>query len=215
MKRKPPHQECDLDAAIACAEAYLRLAEPALIRIKDVEESKEPDSFSSSLSDSVAAATNLAFAIELYIKAILIVSKIDVPQGRDGHKLGTLYAKMPQHFRDVIEKSYEETRKKDWNGVYDSITLSIGQVLAGIPKWDDNRSESFDLQVLLNRSSDIFTSWRYIYEFKKPEEDRWQFHRLEYCLLLSACRAMRDTIRNATKFATTATENATNGVVPS
>jgi len=194
MKRKPPHQECDLDAAIACAEAYLRLAEPALIRIKDVEESKEPDSFSSSLSDSVAAATNLAFAIELYIKAILIVSKITIPHGKDGHNLGELYKNMPQHFKIVIENSYEETRKKDWNGRYDSITLSKGPVSAGIPKWDDNYSESFDLEVLLNRSSNIFTSWRYIHEFKKPDEGGRQFYRLEYCLLLSACRAMRDTI---------------------
>lgn len=193
--KEPPDRECDLNAALACAEAYLRLAEPALIKIKDVEESKEPDSFSPSLADSVAAATNLAFAIELYIKAILIVSKINVPQGRDGHNLGKLYAAMPQHFRVVIGKLYEETRKKDWNGRYDSITLSIGPVSAGIPKWDDNRSESFDLEVLLDRSSDIFTSWRYIYEFKKPDEGGWQFHRLEYCLLLSACRTMRDIIK--------------------
>jgi len=122
MKQEPPICGRDRNAALACAEACLRLAEPALIRIKDVEESKEPDSFSPGLADGVAGATNLAFAIELYIKAILIVSNIDVPQGRDGHNLGTLYAKMPQHFRVVIESLYEETRKKDWNGRYDSIT---------------------------------------------------------------------------------------------
>ena len=194
MKQLP--HERDLNAALGCAEAYLRLAEPAVIRIKDVEESTQPRPFSPSFGDVVAAATNLAFAIEVYIKAILIVSKIDVPTGREGHNLGKLYQAMPQHFKGVIGRSYEETWKKDWNGRYPSITVSIGQVSAGLPKWDGYRNESLDLEALLHRSSHIFTSWRYIYEFKKPDEGGWQFHRLEYGLLLSACRAMRDTIKS-------------------
>ena len=195
MKQAPPNRERDINATLACAEAYLRLAEPAVIRIKELEEGTQPHVFSPNFGDMVVAATNLAFAIELYIKAILIVSMIDVPLGREGHNLGKLYAAMPQHFKIVIGESYEETRKKDWIGRYPSIIVSIGQVSAGIPKWDDNRSEPLDIEALLNRSSDIFTVWRYIYEFRKPDEGGWQFHRLEYGLLLSACRAMRDTIQ--------------------
>ena len=42
MKQDPPIRERDCNAALACAEAYLRLAEPALTRTKDMEESKEP-----------------------------------------------------------------------------------------------------------------------------------------------------------------------------
>ena len=195
MKQLPPNCERDVNAALACAEAYLRLAEPAVIKIKELEESTEPHPFSPSFGDMVAGATNLAFAIELYIKAILIVSEIEVPQGRDGHNLGKLYALMPSHFKTVIEESYVKTRNNDWIGIYPSISLSAGQVTAAIPKWDDTRGASLDLGALLNRSSDIFTSWRYIYEFKKPAEGEWCFHRLEYGLLLSACRAMRDTIK--------------------
>jgi hypothetical protein len=120
-------------------------------------------------------------------------SKTNMPRS---HDLGELYEAMPQCFRVVVGRSYEETRKKDWNGKYPSITVSIGQVSAGIPKWDDNSSESIDLEELLKRSSDVFISWRYIFEFKKPAEGGWQFRRLEYGLLLSACRAMRDTIKS-------------------
>lgn len=191
--------ERDRQVAIECADAYLRLAEPAVIRIQHVPESAQSGPFSPGLGDVVAAATNLAFAIELYIKTILLVSKVDVPLGREGHNLGKLHAAMPQHFIGVIGRSYEETRKKDWHGKYPSITLSIGQISAGLPKWDDNRSDSLDLQALLDRSSDIFTKWRYIYEFKKPDDGGFQFHRLEYGLLLSACRAMRDTIKSLQK----------------
>lgn len=187
-------KERDLNAILACAEAYLRLAEPSVIKIKELPESKQPNQFSFCMGDAVAGATNLAFAIELYIKAILIVSKIEVPQGRDGHNLAKLYAVMPEHFKIVIGESYEKTRKKDWMGQIPSITLSIGQAMAGIPKWEYNHDVSLELEALLHRSSNIFTSWRYIFEFEKPDEDQWCFHRLEYGLLLSACRAMRDTV---------------------
>jgi len=195
---QPKH---DRDAAVACAEAFLRLAEPVVIRIgKDVPESTtQSRPFLPSMGDVAAAATNLAFAIELYIKAILIASNIDAPTGRDGHNLGKLHAAMPQHFKNVIERSYEETRKKDWNGRYPSITVAMRPVPANLPKWDDNRSESLDLGALLNRSSDIFTAWRYIYEFKNPSDGGWQSHRFEYGLLLSACHAMRDTIKSLQK----------------
>ncbi len=121
------------------------------------------------MGDVAAAATNLAFAIELYIKGILIASRIEPPAGRDGHNLGKLYAALPQHFKDVIERSYEETRKNDWNGRYPSITVAMRPEPANLPKWDDNLSQSLGLGPLLDRSSDIFSSWRYIYEFNTDD----------------------------------------------
>jgi hypothetical protein len=186
----------DRDAAVVCAEAFLRLAEPVVMRIgKDVPESTTHHPFLPSMGDVAAAATNLAFAIELYIKAILIASKIDAPPGRDGHNLGKLHAAMPSHFKIVIERSYEEIRKKDWNGRYPSITVAMRPVPTNLPQWNDSRSHSLDLGSLLNRSSDTFTSWRYIYEYKNPGKGGWRSLRFEYGLLLSACRAMRETVK--------------------
>jgi hypothetical protein len=85
------------------------------------------------MGDVAAAATNLAFPIELYIKGILIASRIEPPTGRDGHNLVKLYAALPQHFKDVIERSYEETRKNDWNGRYPSITVAMRPEPANLP----------------------------------------------------------------------------------
>jgi hypothetical protein len=193
VKQNAPQDNYDRDATLACAEAFLRLAEPVVTRIgENVEESTQSHPFLQNMGDAAAAATNLAFAIELYIKAILITSKIDAR----GHDLGKLYAAMPQHFKVVIENSYEETRKKDWNGKYPSITVAMRPVPANLPKWNDNRSEPLNLEALFNRSSDVFTSWRYIYEFKNADKGGWQSNRFEYGLLLSACRAMRDTIKS-------------------
>ena len=188
----------DRDAAVSCAEAFPRLAEPVVIRIgKDVPESTtQSRPFLPSMGDVATAATNLAFAIELYIKGILIASKIEAPTGRDGHNLGKLYAAMPNHFKDLLERSYEETRKKDWNGRYPSITVALRPEPANLPTWDDIRSQSLGLGPLLDGSWDIFSSWRYIYEFKNSGEGGWKSHRFEYGLLLSACHAMRDTIKS-------------------
>ena len=195
---EPAQPKHDRDAAVLCAEAFLRLAEPVVIRIgKDVPESTtQSRPFLPSMGDVATAATNLAFAIELYIKGILIASKIEAPTGRDGHNLGKLYAAMPNHFKDLLERSYEETRKKDWNGRYPSITVALRPEPANLPTWDDIRSQSLGLGPLLDGSWDIFSSWRYIYEFKNPGEGGWKSHRFEYGLLLSACHAMRDTIKS-------------------
>jgi hypothetical protein len=131
------------------------------------------------------AAANLAFALELYIKTLLAEFQINVPRG---HDLGKLYGEIPQSVRDEIEKSYA-TWRKDWYGRRASITIAKGP--ANQPKWHDYRGKSNDLRALLDRSGDVFSSWRYIYEFTEPDQGNYQFHHFEYGLLLSACRAIQ------------------------
>jgi hypothetical protein len=137
----------------------------------------------------VAAAANPAFAAELYVKTFLAELQINVPQT---HDLGKLYAAIPDSVRDEIEKSYA-TYRKNWYGRRASITIAKGP--ANEPKWDDYRSQAHDLGALLNRSGDVFSSWRYIYEFTEPDQGNYQFHQFEYGLLLSACDAMRVTLK--------------------
>jgi hypothetical protein len=128
----------------------------------------------------VAAAANLSFAVELYIKTLLAVLRIDVPTG---HHLGKLYASVPQAVRDEIEMSYATWRRR--YGGPASITIAKGPLTP--PRWEDGRSESYNLGAVLDRSGDIFSSWRYIYEFTHPGHGGYQFHRFEYWLLLAAC----------------------------
>jgi hypothetical protein len=187
------HSPSEVLAAVACADAFLRVAEPLLAEIPALPESTQTHSFSPGMGEVAAAATNLGFAMELYIKSILFVCNVKLPQGRDGHDLAKLYTVLPPSFRVVFEDLYTNIRRKDWGGKYPSITFATGP--AKLPKWVDH-SESFDLEPLLIRSSNIFTSWRYVYEFKKPQPDGYRYERFEYALLVSACRAMRDTINS-------------------
>lgn len=181
----------DWKAALSCADSFLRLAEPLAIRIsEDVEEGRQPQAPEPSFGDMVAAAVNLAFAIEVYIKVILFVSNIDVPKH---HDLGKLFAVMPRHFKVLIEKYYEETRR-NWSGKRASITIAAATKPTEIPKWDDYSSESSGLGALFGRTGDLFSSWRYIYEFKDSGACEYQFRRFEYGLLLCACHAIRATV---------------------
>ena len=58
------------------------------------------------------------------------------------------------------------------------------------PQWDDYKV-SPALPDLLVRSSDLFQSWRYVFEFSQPEDSPYQFHQFEYGLLWCAAEAIR------------------------
>ena len=182
----------DVNAALACAESFLRLAEPLILRIPEIEESTSSQPFSLGIGDAAAGATNLAFAIELYIKAIL--SRINVSWDRAGHDLVKLYRTLPQDFKVLIGHFYDERRKTDWKGKYRSITIVKQRAPASVPAWPEQEGDARDIEALLDRSSDTFTAFRYIYEFRNPDAAGRQWHPLEYDLLLSACRALRDTV---------------------
>jgi hypothetical protein len=189
-----PPLVCHYDAhkSLLYAEAFQRAAERSLPRISEDEDLREGIlSPSRSLGDLVVAATNLSFALELYIKTISVGAQMAVPRT---HDLGKLYAALPNCFRVVTEDSYE-TRKENWYGKRASISIAVGRPHQKPPEWDDNRREPQDLGAVLNRSGDLFSSWRYIWEFTEAGQGKYQYHRFEYGLLLCACQAIRAAIQ--------------------
>jgi len=189
MAERPGGRQRNTNASLLCAEAFQRVAEPLLPRIAGCDEGGT-QSPPPSLGDLVVAAANLAFALELFIKTLLAELGLDVPRG---HDLGKLYREIPQSVRDEIEKSYASW-KKDWYGRPASVTIAKGPLEQ--PGWGDYPSQSQDLTAVLERSGDVFSSWRYIYEFTAPDQGAYQFHHFEYGLLLSACRAIQTAINN-------------------
>ena len=157
MSQRLDNRDHDIDLAVACAGSFLALAESIVGSIPAIKEGEQAGVPGPHLGDLAACATNIAFAIELYLKAILHKCKVD--PGRE-HKLGNIYKQLPQCFKVVIERSFEDRRKSDWNGRYPSISLAAHHRLVKLPAWDDSHAESFDLQALLDRSSDLFVSFR-------------------------------------------------------
>lgn len=184
----PDGRRRDLRASFVCAEAFQKLAEQFIPRIAvDVKEGTHAPS--AELGQLVASAVNLAFALELYLKTLLGQLQLRVPQH---HNLRNLYDTLPQEVRDEIEKAYDEHWRSQWLGKHAAITVAKGP--SDKPKWNDRRNESKDLAALLERSGNVFQTWRYIYEFTEPEDGAYQFHQFEYGLLLCACQSLRTVI---------------------
>jgi len=190
MGHPGPRRNRDISSSLDCAEAFQRAAEPFLHRIaEDVKGGgTQPPS---RIGDLVVAASNLAFAVELYIKTLLAQLQHDVPRG---HNLGKLYDAIPQPVRDEIEKSCYAIWLRDWSGRHAGITIAKGP--ADTPKWNDHRIKSKHLGELLTIMGDVFSSWRYIYEFTEPSQSNYQFHRFEYGLLFSVCEAISAAIND-------------------
>ncbi len=172
--------------ALVCGEAFQRLAEkliPAVWTVKEGCSHVMPDE----MGDVVACATNLGFAVELYLKGLLIQMGLDVPMD---HNLRNLYGAIPQSVRTLIESIYDKTLPDELQRLGDHVSFTIAKGPLEVPQWNDYRVP-LALPDLLERSKDLFVSWRYVFEFSQPETSSYQFHQFEYGLLRCAAEVLR------------------------
>ena len=142
------------------------------------------------LGDLAVCATNLAFALEIYLKCLR--AQLGLPQAR-GHDLWELYRGLPPNTKNEIERRYERGRTNP-SSAYASITFSLSR-RPDTPAWEDLSLVSMKLGDVLKRSKDVFVSWRYVFEVRNAEDDgSRQLHRFEYLLLLLACVAINAVI---------------------
>jgi len=186
MKR---HSE--IQAAFACGEAFQRLAEELIPKIGSTKE-ESSQAMSNELGDIVVCAANLAFAIELYLKALLMLLNLPVPQV---HDLRDLYDKIPQRVRELIESVYETAWSEQARQLRGRVSVTLAKGPREEPPWNDYTKESLVLPDLLARSKNLFQSWRYIFEFHQPNDSSYQFHQFEYGLLWCAAEAIRVEIK--------------------
>jgi len=186
-KRSAANRERDSQAALVCGEAFQKLAKEFIPRIGAIKEKSSQD-MSNELGDLVACATNLGFAIELYLKALLTQLDLPVPQV---HDLRALYDGIPQPVRAIIESVYDTALPDEVRQLRGRASITLAKGPLEKPLWDDYTKVSLALPDLLARSKDIFPSWRYIFEFTEPEDSPYQFHQFEYALLRCAAEVMR------------------------
>lgn len=173
-------------SAFVCGEAFQRSAENLIPGILEVDERLAHD-MPNEMGDVVVCATNLAFAIELYLKALLSQLELQVPIG---HDLISLYKAIPQPIRTIVEEVYKSAILEDQSNL-PSYSFTLAKGPPEVPQWNDGSKKSPLLPDLLERSKDLFQSWRYVCEFNKPENDSYQFHKFEYGLLRFAAEAIR------------------------
>ena len=186
-KRSAAKKERSSQAALVCGEVFQRLAQEFIPKIGTIKE-KSSQAMSNELGDLVACATNIGFAIELYLKALLTQLDLPVPLT---HDLRTLYDAIPQPVRELIESVYDTALPDQVRQLYGRVSVTIAKGPLKEPPWDDYTKVSLALPDVLARSKDLFQSWRYIFEFTHPEDSPYQFHQFEYGLLWCAAEAIR------------------------
>lgn len=178
--------------ALVCADSFLKTAQSFIDTQKIKRELPEgSDGINNpALGDLAVCATNLAFAIEIYLKCLR--AQLGLQHAR-GHDLWDLYNDLPDHIKSEIETRYERGRNNP-SPAHASITFSLSR-RPDAPAWQDLSLASMKLGDVLKRSKDVFVSWRYVFEVRKAEDDdSHQLHTFEYLLLLLACVAINAVI---------------------
>lgn len=188
---KPIKEYSEVQAALTCGEAFQRLAEELIPRIGSTKE-ESSQAMSNELGGIVVCAANLAFAIELYLKALLMLLDLKVAQV---HNLRVLYDRIPQSVRELIESVYETAWPDQARQLRGRVSITLAKGPREEPPWDDYNKESLTLPDLLARSKNLFQSWRYIFEFRQPNDSSYQFHQFEYGLLWCAAEAIKAEIK--------------------
>lgn len=184
---KKEHKERDAYVALVCGEAFQRLAAEFIPSIGAIREASA-QTISNELGNLVACATNMGFAIELYLKALLTQLDLQVPKS---HNLRRLYDAIPTSVREVIESVYDTKWPEQVRQLRGRVSITLAKGPLDKPLWDDYTKVPLTLPDLLARSSDLFQSWRYMFEFSRPEGSPYQFHQFEYGLLWCAAEAIR------------------------
>jgi|SRR4029450_8415401 hypothetical protein len=175
QKQRPKHAPGDAVTVIQAANAFREHSRPfcekarfsAPYQVRPVED----DDFGA----MVASATNLAFAIELYVKALRMLNKLGPMHT---HDLFNLYASLPKSLRLAIEATYEAGLKKLDPSASPFVVVRIAHRDA--PQEDRSRIEQLppdvantSLERVLERSRDLFERWRYLYDQGEHGTVKW------------------------------------------
>lgn len=143
------------------------------------------------LGGLVASATNLALAAELYLKSLIILLHMDIP---NTHELWVIFRRLPLELRREIEKEFDSSCE---SLPEQAVGLQLDLWAGGEPETPlpDIPSEGkYDLKSVLRRSSNAFVTWRYIYE--KGEEGKHVLFDYEYGRLGVFCGILRRIIQS-------------------
>ena len=160
--RKQEHIRSDPGVAIMSADAFKKLSEYFLDAIG--RDSMCNERASRDLGGLIASVTNLSLALELYLKALYLLSGLQVPTA---HDLWSLFEGLPQSVKSTIIACYKKLPKAPAGIKVLQIQVSVGP-FKGDPLFPDHKSD-YSLENVLKRSKDAFQTWRYLYERGKQE----------------------------------------------
>ncbi len=181
MRKKKVDKLYDANTALIAADAF-RVQSKIFIDSLPKDNLDEASQFSvRNLGGLIASATTLALALELYLKALRIVTGFPASEM---HNLWSLYKHLPTDLKKAIENQYNLLNTRQ-DGKLASLHLEVSTEPFNDNLPDENEqlnNFSDDLKSVFIRSSDAFITWRYIHEGGKRNEYvkyDYEFYRLE------------------------------------
>jgi hypothetical protein len=177
---------------LSCAETFHEIGISFFEEIAtDLPEGTGGETPPPALGALVASATNLAFALELYLKTLRVRDHLPYVAT---HDLWELFQGLPAGTKSRIEAHYDRDRKSGARSRRARITIAKGPIET--PEWSEFDRQPEGLEPMLKRSKNAFSSWRYVFEVAIPEDSQYQFHAFEYRLLDCACNAVKAIVRD-------------------
>lgn len=175
--------------ALHCADSFRETAESYILeKLRNLPKG-DLSFWDRSFGDIAVCATNLAFALEIYLKCLRIqVGLSPRPASGDGHDLWQLYKELPHKVRREIEARYEKGRTRP-SPIHASITFAMQRTPLP-PNWHASQEKSMEIGEVLKRSSNTFVTWRYVFEIQAPDRRHGRRQKFEYLLLFFACVAI-------------------------
>ncbi len=169
----------DVDTAIRCAEAFFQTAMGFVDRM--LSSGLRPAAYAiDNLPEMSVSATNMSFAIEVYLKALIAHNDIEYPPM---HDLAKLYEKLPKGIQNAVSSAYL-ARTAALDGAKDvGIVLQIGRGQA-----PELRTYPRGCLSLLKRSDRMFVTWRYVFAHGDAASAELRF---EYTLLRIIAEELR------------------------
>jgi hypothetical protein len=177
MKPDPPR---DANTALVAADSFRAHANIFLAKIgRDMATMQ--DIAVRDIGGCVASATEMALAVELYLKALRTILGMKIPRS---HDLWKLYRDFPAGATEAIEQHYHSRLvTTPWVGSALNLRVMAGPISPNEanakPKATDGDNS---IEATLKRNANAFITWRYLYEQGVAGQTivlQYDFHRLE------------------------------------
>lgn len=183
---QPQSSHLDFRFATSVANAYFGLARPLLDRL--AARLEEGAHAAADTATVFSIATNIALALELYLKAIRIGLKMTSP---DTHNLWALYKSLPNEVKTRLEAEYDaRVAERLPTQLFDlNICIQRGGKPSDPIEFPKHEERSKLLPALIKRSAFMFVAWRYVYESVPPTQ-KYAFFSFEHSHLRIACETL-------------------------
>ena len=170
--------QVSVSAAIASGDAFRDHAEAFWHLVE--EQSGQADKVAeTNIGELIVSATSLALALEIYLKALLLVLRQPAPTV---HDLDRLLSLVPKKQRQALEAAYSKSRSTEQSDDTSGVSLHVVQNGEETPPFERSSSLSMNLTPLLRRNAGAFTTWRYLFAHGPTKAGE----PLSFCLLYTS-----------------------------